>query len=174
VTISDSVITGNTVASQQYLPAGFRGPIDCSFASGGGIFNEGNLTLVNTRVSGNHSRPGAATVFANGAGIENTRRGVLTVVRSVITGNTDVASPDSGLGAVGGGIANFSRTAVDHTVIIGNQLTANGTDGSADGGGIWNGDPGVGRTPSLSAIHPDPDADRREPPGSVLRLLIDE
>jgi hypothetical protein len=290
VTISDSVITGNTVASQQFLPSGFCGPIDCSFASGGGVFNEGNLTLVNTRVTGNHVGPGAATVFANGAGIANTRRGVLTVERSVISGNTAVASADSGLGvdaggvdargtvsitdstvsgnsaslvtsssapadhvaiaggvhvedfatatitgtivsgnnasattsdgtavgvaggidvdgmltidasridhnttsatsptlaisggafdvdgsltirdsavlgnratssapagtalAGGGGIANFARTTLDHTAITANRLTAVGADGSADGGGIWNGDPGDGRTPSLVA-----------------------
>ena len=290
VTISDSVITGNTVASQQFLPSGFCGPIDCSFASGGGIYNEGSLTLVNTRVTGNRAGPGAATVFANGAGIENTRRGVLTVERSVISGNSAVASADSGLGADsggidangtvsitdstvsdnsaslvtsssapddhvaiaggihvedfatatitrtivsgnsvsattsvgtavgvaggidvdgtltidasridhntssatsptlaisggafdvdgsltirnsivvgnraassalagtalagGGGIANFARTTIDHTAITANRLTAVGADGSADGGGIWNGDPGDGRTPNLVA-----------------------
>ena len=290
VTISDSVITGNTVASQQFLPSGFCGPIDCSFASGGGIYNEGNLTLVNTRVSGNQAGPGAATVFANGAGIENTRRGVLTVERSLISGNSAVASADSGLGADsggidangtvsitdstvsgnsatlvtsssapddhvaiaggihvedfaaatitrtivsgnnataststgtavgvaggidvdgtltidasridhnttsatsptlaisggafdvdgsltirnsivvgnhatssapagtvlagGGGIANFAKTSIDHTAITANRLTAVGANGSADGGGIWNGDPGDGRTPNLVA-----------------------
>jgi hypothetical protein len=117
VTISDSVITGNTVASQQFLPSGFCGPIDCSFASGGGIYNEGNLTLVNTRVTGNQAGPGAATVFANGAGIENTRRGVLTVERSVISGNSAVASADSGLGADSGGIdANGTVSITDSTV----------------------------------------------------------
>src|SRR5262245_36671015 len=39
VTISDSVIAGNTVASEALLPAGFCGPFDCSFASGGGIWS---------------------------------------------------------------------------------------------------------------------------------------
>jgi hypothetical protein len=290
VTISDSVVSGNTVASQQLLPPGFCGSIGCSFASGGGIFNEGNLTLVDSRVSGNQAGPGAVTVFASGAGIENTSRGVLTVERSVISDNTAAPSPDTGLNAAGagidghgvlsisdsivsgnaakltasssipvdhvavaggilvednatatitrtrvransaaatasvgtavgvaagidvdgtltidassidhntttatsptlaisggafdvdgsltirnsavvknqaassapggtaivggGGIANFSRTTLDRTVIAANNLTANGTNGSADGGGVWNGDPGDGRKPNLSA-----------------------
>ena len=56
VTITDSVITGNKVASQQLLPPGFCGPFDCSFASGGGIWNSGTLTLINTRVSRQPSR----------------------------------------------------------------------------------------------------------------------
>ena len=40
VTITDSVITGNKVASQQLLPPGCCGcdPFTCSFASGGGIW----------------------------------------------------------------------------------------------------------------------------------------
>ena len=32
-----------------------------------------------------------------------------------------------------------------------NRLTANGAAGSAEGGGIWNGDPGDGRRPNLTA-----------------------
>ena len=65
VTISDSVVTGNTVASQQLLPPGFCGPFDCSFASGGGIFNDGTLTLINTRVTDNQAgAPGSVTTNA--------------------------------------------------------------------------------------------------------------
>src|SRR5439155_22443103 len=44
VTISHSVITGNKVAARQLLAPGLCGPDDCSFASGGGIFNDGTLT----------------------------------------------------------------------------------------------------------------------------------
>lgn len=123
VTISDSVISGNTVASQQFLPSGFCGPIDCSFASGGGIFNEGNLTLVHTRVTGNHAGPGAATVFANGAGIANTRRGVLTVERSVISGNSAVASADSGLGADAGGVDARGTVSITDSTVSGNSAS---------------------------------------------------
>jgi hypothetical protein len=146
ITISDSVITGNTVASQQFLPAGFCGSIDCSFASGGGIFNEGNLTLVNTRVSGNKAGPGLATVFANGGGIANSQRGVLTVERSVISGNSATPSPDSGLGAAGGGIDDFGAMAISDSMVTGNAATLVSSSSAPDdhvaiAGGIYVEDP---------------------------------
>src|SRR3954452_5454729 len=121
VTISDSSISGNTVGSSQFLPAGFCGPIDCSFASGGGIFNEGNLTLVNTRVTGNQAGPGTATVFANGGGIASSHRGLLTIERSSISSNTAIASADSGLGADGGGLTAGGPWSVSDSVVTGNS-----------------------------------------------------
>ena len=76
VTISDSVITGNTVASQALLPAGFCGPFDCSFASGGGIWSAGTLTLIDTRVTGNQAGdPSSMTVVASAGGIAGASRG---------------------------------------------------------------------------------------------------
>jgi hypothetical protein len=158
------------VAAQQLLPSGFCGPIDCSFAGGGGICNEGTLTLVNSRVTANQAgAPGSVTVFANGGGITNGQRGVLTlrhfaisggaidvdgeltIRQSVIAGNTGASTAASGTAlAGGGGVANFAQTTIEQTLVIGNHLAATGLDGSADGGGIWNGDPGDGRKPSLS------------------------
>jgi hypothetical protein len=146
VTISNSVVTGNTVASQQFLPAGFCGPIDCSFAGGGGIFNEGSLTLVNTRVSGNRAGPGLATVFASGGGISNSGRGVLTIERSVISGNSVVPSADTGLGAAGGGIDDFGAMAISDSMVSGNSATLVSSSAAPDdhvaiAGGIYVEDP---------------------------------
>src|SRR6266567_2280829 len=89
VTISES-----TVASQQLLPSGFCGASDCSFASGGGIFNEGTLTLINTRVSDNQAgAAGSVTVVARAGGIMNSRRGTLTLQHSSVTGNRALGTP---------------------------------------------------------------------------------
>lgn len=142
VTISDSVITGNTVASQQLLPPGLCGPIDCSFASGGGIFNEGALTLINTRVSGNHAgAPGSVTVFAGGGGISTSFRGTLTLRHSFVTGNAVTGTPPYGLEASGGGIQSSGMLSIEDSVVNGNgvDLTSTGVsdaDHAAIGGGI--------------------------------------
>src|SRR5438045_3995017 len=63
VTITDSVVADNTVASDELLAPGFCGPFDCSFATGGGIANAGTLTLINTRVTDNQAGdPSSMTV----------------------------------------------------------------------------------------------------------------
>ena len=70
VTISDSIITRNNVASEALLPPGFCGPFDCSFATGGGIFNDGTLTLINTRVTDNQvGDPASITTNASAGGM---------------------------------------------------------------------------------------------------------
>ncbi len=82
--------------------------------SGGGIENNGTLTLNNSTVTGNSS------TGANGGGIDNT--GTLTVSYSTISGNTANQN--------GGGISSEAGTiTVSDTTISGN--TADG-----DGGGI--------------------------------------
>ncbi len=53
VSISNSVITDNTVTSSSSIPPGFCGPRACGFNDGGGIDNGGVLTLTNTRVTNN-------------------------------------------------------------------------------------------------------------------------
>ncbi len=137
VTISDSVITGNTVASQQLLPAGFCGPNDCSFASGGGIFNEGALTLVNTRVTGNQAgAPGSVTVVASAGGIDNTSRGTLTMRRSIVSGNHAVGMPPYGAAADGGGIVTDGPVTIEDSVVSGNSAELSSTNATNDFGPV--------------------------------------
>ncbi len=109
------------------------------FASGGGIFNGGTLTLNNSTVSGNTAD--------FGGGIEN--GGTLTVNNSTVSGNTAVqvgvgggirnngtltlkSSTVSGNTAgFGGGISNFATLTLNSSTVSGNTATRNG-------GGIEN------------------------------------
>jgi hypothetical protein len=85
--------------------------------SGGGINNQGTLTINNSTLAGN-----TATVF--GGGIEN--QNVLTLNQTTVTGNT---CSDAG----GGGVdANMGTTVINQSTITGNTDTT--TDGS---GGVY-------------------------------------
>ena len=115
VTITDSVITGNKVAAQQFLPPGCCGcdPFSCSFASGGGIFDDGVLTLIRTRVTDNQAGdPASITVVANGGGVEAGFQAALTVKNSIVSGNRVVGSPPWGdtTGGAGSTPADTSRS----------------------------------------------------------------
>jgi hypothetical protein len=109
--------------------------------SGGGISNEGALTLRASQVRGNLATRNAggidnigtamltnssvasnATVDGHGGGMSNS--GDLTLVDSTISDNT--ATEDGG-----GGIYNAGRVALSGTTIAGNTGTANG-------GGVYN------------------------------------
>ena len=92
---------------------------DSSPAGGGGLLNDGTLTINTCMISGNTS--------FSGGGIENA--GTLTVNNSTISENT--AGGGSGNG---GGIANLSgRTAtINNSMVSGNSADANG-------GGLSNG-----------------------------------
>jgi len=81
---------------------------------GGGILNQGTLTLTNSTVSG-VDRP-----TVEGAGIKN--EGTLTLMNSTVSGNT---------GPWAGGIANFGTLTLTNSTVSGNSGQAIG--------GIWNG-----------------------------------
>lgn len=116
MTVSDCVITGNTI------PAG-GGP-------GGGIFNYSSLRLLNSVVSGNSAAYGGGGVWNNGnarleiadstisanseGGVSNVN-GIVTIIRTRISGNSTQGS--------GGGLSSYSDpngggrlTLVDSTV----------------------------------------------------------
>jgi hypothetical protein len=142
VTIANSVITGNKVASQQLLPPGFCGPDDCSFASGGGIANAGNLTLINTRVTDNQAGdPASITVFATGGGIAAAPQATLTLERSIVTGNRTIGAPPHGAGAISGGIDSPGQLTIEDSVVNGNsvELSSSAPSTSAGVGGIFVG-----------------------------------
>jgi hypothetical protein len=135
VTIRDSVITGNTVYSVQFLPAGFCGPIDCSFASGGGISNDGTLTLTDTRVTDNQAgAQGSRTVVAIGGGIVTTQRGSLTLEHSVVSGNRALGTPPYGARADAGGINAFGPVVIEDSVLSDNSAELTSTLATNDFG----------------------------------------
>ena len=124
VTVTNSVITGNTVAPTQTVPFGPPCPTGpCPFASalGGGIDTWGSLTLSNSVVSSN-SVSGVAS-DADGGGIAS-HLGDLVIQNSRITGNRAVASVPNGRFAEGGAVyvENGSLT-ISNTVVDGNSAS---------------------------------------------------
>ena len=105
VTIRDSVIRGNRTA-----PAAAVGSDEpcCPFADsgGGGISNDGALTVVDTAIRDNRADDaGGLASNAIGGGILNRAFGTLTVKRSAVTDNHVGVTPPNGRFAPGGGIA---------------------------------------------------------------------
>jgi hypothetical protein len=132
VTISNSVISGNTVRTDTAIPGHvFCGPLPCGFNSGGGIDNGGVLTLTNVRVTNNvagstagqatlASSPSAGAIFSHFAS-------TLTIRNSVISGNRAVATLPNGQSAVAGGISSDGALSIENSSISDNsaELTSN-------------------------------------------------
>ncbi|MCI5129658.1 MAG: hypothetical protein D3907_14500, partial [Candidatus Electrothrix sp. AUS3] len=100
---------------------------------GGGIYNEGTVTLTNSTVSGNTVYDPTTTVKASikGAGIYN--EGTVTLTNSTVSGNTASPAPYH---SFGGGIYNRGTG----TVILTNSTVSGNTAYSSwsYGGGIYN------------------------------------
>jgi CSLREA domain-containing protein len=123
--------------------------------NGGGIFNEGSLTLDRDLVFDNHATAsfnGGTTnaVTALGGGIESTPA-LLTVSHSQITGNTVSSTAGGGstsntATALGAGIhasgGGGGILTIDQSSIYANTATATATDTGAqaiaEGGGVWS------------------------------------
>ena len=88
--------------------------------SGGGILNDGTLTVTNSTITGN------TNVF-DGGGVNNTTTGIFTITNSTVSGN----SAD-----FGGGIRN------DGTVTVVNSTVSN-NNSAALGGGLFNDNSGT-------------------------------
>jgi hypothetical protein len=119
-TFQDLLVEANVTASVSGLTiTGGEGPTGPSYA-GGGILNNGTLTVTNCVVTKN-SAPG----YDAGGGINNV--GSLTVTNSVVSDNT---------AAFGGGINNSGTLVLKGSTITGNSATFDG------GGGIngYNGE----------------------------------
>jgi len=97
------------------------GDNSCFVPLGGGILNEGTLTLTNVAVSGNNNA-GIPNLIDEGGGIYNASDGTLTVVASTISGNTS---------DTGGGVEN-----IDGTATIVNSTIAENT--AVNAGGVGN------------------------------------
>ena len=89
--------------------------------SGGGIYNDGTLTISDCSIEDNQS----TGTFDGGGGIDNA--GVLTIEQSLITGNSASNSGD------GGGILNNGVLTIDQSQITGNSAYSGGGLASASG-----------------------------------------
>lgn len=109
--------------------------INVGFIGGGGIWNQGTLTLTNSTVSGNSA---SGTDSNWGGGIYN--QGTLTLIRSTVTGN----SASGGTSNIGGGIYNSFDLATAATVslinstVSNNSVTGPNNGGGSTAGGIYN------------------------------------
>jgi hypothetical protein len=120
LTIADGLVSGDTV-------------------TGGGIDNEGMLTVAECVVSGNSATAPLVVSAAFGGGIANA--GTLSVTDSAISGNS-VSGSGNIRGAVwGGGIWNSGNLTVTDSAVSdnsANDVVSFGGAGSAFGGGITN------------------------------------
>jgi nitrous oxidase accessory protein NosD len=108
VFVADLTVTGGLATS--FIPGG---------ENGGGIWNNGTLTLRDSTIRGN-----ATSFSGNGAGIYS--RGTLTVSDSTVTGNSNSFSGG------GAGIFNFAGT-----LRLNNSTVSGNTTSFGQGGGIY-------------------------------------
>ncbi len=141
VSISNSVITGNTVTPSQTFPGTFCGsPNPCAFGDGGGIDNAGVLTLTNTVVSSNQAgTPGGVGSGLADGGIHNRFIGTLVMRHCQVTGNRTLAGPPNGNGSSAGGIGDDGPMTIEDSVVSNNTVTVSNAGASDEGafaGGI--------------------------------------
>jgi hypothetical protein len=107
---------------------------------GGGIYNSGALTVVDSTVTNNRVSDYCTYCPASGGGIYNSS-GAMAISNSTISWNSVVHYSYTSCAALGGGISNNSGTvAVSNTTLSGNSVAAycNRGNSSGVGGGIWN------------------------------------
>jgi hypothetical protein len=113
----------------------------CS-SEGGGIVNQGMLTLTDVAVTRSMAASTAAAMsnFAEGGGIQNEGGSTLSLLRTSVSGNTVMASgATSQNGANGGGIMNRGTLLIDRSTVSGNHAIGVATGGATTnvaGGGL--------------------------------------
>jgi hypothetical protein len=133
------VLVGSTVNDNRVDASSNRN----MFVDGGGLEIEGSATIAGTRVAGNsvtaHASEGIAS--AQGGGVFAAGDSPVSVRDSFVGDNTAQSTATAGTAVVqGGGISNASGLDVRDSTIRGNSGRAAGPSGTAQGGGIWNGD----------------------------------
>ncbi len=114
-------------------------------ATGDAIELDGGGTITNTRIIANRSTsvsPTGAAAAAGALGVFNFNGDpkLVTVKNSVISGNvTDARSATGSATVLGGGVFNNSLLLMRNVRVNGNVARAQGPNGAAQGGGIWNG-----------------------------------
>lgn len=112
-------------------------------ASGGGIYNAGQLHLIGSTVCGNRAADGA---FSGGSGGGIMNLNDMTITASTVSDNQSGEGPDSEGGPLGGsgaGIMSLGRLVVDRSTIVNNVCAPGGL-----AGGLYNGFEG-----SLTVTH---------------------
>jgi hypothetical protein len=132
LTVSHSIVTGNSVLAGRNLLGGFP-------ANGGGVYNTGTLTITNSTLSANTAVAGGLPQQAAGGGGIYNGGGMLTINRSTLSGNVGVTNDDiSGGGAANGGGMYLSggSTTINDSTLSNNSLAGFHAE---TGGGIYNG-----------------------------------
>jgi hypothetical protein len=142
VAISNSVVTGNTVRSDQIVPSGFCDR-PCGFNTGGGIDNGGVLTLTNTRVSDNTSgstatTPSAAT-DAGAGGISNHFASTLVLQNVTVSGNRSMVDSPFASSASSGGISSSGALDIENSSISNNVVDYTGSMDIGEESGLAGG-----------------------------------
>ena len=114
VNVTASQISGNTVGAAASVGT----------ASGGGIFSQYAVNLVNSTVSGNVAQ---TTVQAQGGGIAMLG-GTLSLVNTTVAGN----AARGGGTSLGGGIVPVGASTATNTIVAGNVLGTGGADAPSD------------------------------------------
>ena len=154
-------ISGNNASRVFYITTAVTTTLDGitikdgPIRTGGGIFNQGSLTVSNSTVSGNGSEGYGS--YGDGGGIYNDFSGKLNLNSSTVSGNVssdyDGNSTGGGIhnrgvmtitGSIvsdnvsnsGGGICNYGTMTITNSTVSGNTASPNG-----GGGGIFNWDP---------------------------------
>ena len=131
VSISNSIVTGNTVTSHAVIPPGFCGPRACGFNSGGGIDNGGALTLTNVQVTDNTAGSTAALPSVasntNSGGIDNRFASSLVMRNTVVSGNRAVTNSPIADSATAGGIGSSGALDIAGSEISGNTVSYTGS-----------------------------------------------
>jgi len=133
LTLQESTITGGRTDAGEFaspgggiLNDGFLTLINSTVShnsndrDGGGLRNTGSVTIANSTISGN-----SVGVYGSGGGVSNS--GALTLANSTISGNSAVSYNGSG-----GGIHNTGTMVVTNSTILANSAVARG-------GGLYNG-----------------------------------
>src|SRR5262249_4298068 len=94
---TDRVFTIAPAATVTIQPLTLRHGVTSQFPAGGGVLNEGTLTLLNSTVSGNA-----------GGGLANSYGSTMTLMNSTVSGNA------------GGGLANVGTLTLTNSTISGN------------------------------------------------------
>jgi hypothetical protein len=97
--------------------------------NGGGVANNGMLTISNSTLSGNTTFDQCVDelCLAQGGGIYNNKKGVLIIDNSTISGNTVACAGTSCHAAIGGGIYNNQgKVTINNSTISGNTALNSG------------------------------------------------
>jgi hypothetical protein len=136
LTLENSTLSGNSVTANVATTAhgGPSGPAALEGDSGMTVRNTrltGN-TITVTTPNGDAAALGAVAFFTDEP---------VTIANSSVSGNTATATSPGGSATVqGAGIANNGPLTLTNDQIRDNRGVANGVDGSAQGGGLWNGE----------------------------------